>query len=217
MSDALNPRRFERPRQFKRGLAPGRRLDDDLRHHRIEFDADLAASLDAGIDSNAIALRRLPDLHHAGRRQKILRGILSAKPRLERLTNRFGALSIFLSKYIYGLRWASCTFYGVARMPFLRFLPLSMASCFLWVFILSGVGYFFSSAVTGLIGDFRHVGKILLGIVIGGVVGFYFLKRMWISRKVEEATPERLQEIEKAAIGSLKELKEEIREKIHLK
>jgi membrane protein DedA with SNARE-associated domain len=141
----------------------------------------------------------------------------SAKPRLERLTSRFGALSIFLSKYIYGLRWASCTFYGVARMPFLRFLPLSMASCFLWVFILSGVGYFFGSAVTGLIGDFRHVGKILLGIVIGGVVGFYFLKRMWISRKVEEATPERLQEIEKAAIGSLKELKEEIREKVHLK
>ncbi len=29
----------------------------------------------------------------------------SAMPRIERLTNRFGALSIFLSKYIYGLRW----------------------------------------------------------------------------------------------------------------
>lgn len=141
----------------------------------------------------------------------------SAKPRLERLTNRFGALSIFLSKYIYGLRWASCTFYGVARMPFLRFLPLSMASCFLWVFILSGVGYFFSSAVVGLIGDFRHVGKILLGIVIGGVVGFYLLKRMWISKKVEEAVPERLQEIEQAAIGGLKDFKEEIREKIRFK
>lgn len=140
----------------------------------------------------------------------------SATPRLERLTSRFGALSIFLSKYIYGLRWASCTFYGVTRMPYLRFLPLSMASCFLWVFILSGVGYFFSSAVVGLIGDFRHVGKILLGIVIGGVVGFYLLKRLWLSPKVEEAVPELL-EIEKAAIGGLKEFKEEIREKIRLK
>ncbi len=152
-----------------------------------------------------------------GKTVRSFRFYRSAKPRLERLTNRFGALSIFLSKYIYGLRWASCTFYGVARMPFLRFLPLSMASCFLWVFILSGVGYFFGSAVTGLIGDFRHVGKILLGIVIGGVLGFYLFKRMWISKKVEEAAPERLQEIEKAAIGSLKEFKEEIREKIHLK
>src|ERR1700694_1041361 len=141
----------------------------------------------------------------------------SAKPRLERLTNRFGALSIFLSKYIYGLRWASCTFYGVARMPFLRFLPLSLASCFLWVFILSGVGYFFSSAVMGLIGDFRHVGKILLVIVVGGVLGFYLVKRLWLSKKVEEVEPERLQEIEHAAIEGIKELSEEIQEKIHLK
>jgi len=152
-----------------------------------------------------------------GKTVRGLRFYRSAKPRLERLTKRFGALSIFLSKYIYGLRWASCTFYGVARMPFLRFLVLSIASCFLWVFILSGVGYFFSSAVVGLIGDFRHVGKILLGLVIGGVVGFYLLKRLWISPKVEEAVPEYLQEIEQTAIGGLKELKEEIREKMHLK
>ncbi|HVS21278.1 MAG TPA: DedA family protein [Pyrinomonadaceae bacterium] len=140
-----------------------------------------------------------------------------AKPRLERLTDRFGTLSIFLSKYIYGLRWASCTFYGVGRMRYLRFLPLSLASCFLWVFVLSGVGYFFSSAVMGLIGDFRHAGKILLVIVIVGVVGFYLIKRVWLSKRVEEAKPERLQEFEHAAIESLKELKEEIRGKIHLK
>src|SRR5260370_31069158 len=73
-----------------------------------------------------------------------------AKPRLQRLADRFGALSIFLSKYIYGLRWASCTFYGVGRMRYLRFLPLSLGSCFVWVLILSGVGYSFSTAVIGL-------------------------------------------------------------------
>jgi len=141
----------------------------------------------------------------------------SANPRLERLTNRFGTLSIFISKYIYGLRWASCTFYGVARMPYLRFVPLSLVSCFAWVFILSGVGYFFSSAVMGLIGDFRHVGKILLGILVGGVVLVYLIKRRWVSKKVEEVQPERLQKIEHAAIEGLKEFKEDIQEKIHIK
>jgi membrane protein DedA with SNARE-associated domain len=140
-----------------------------------------------------------------------------AIPRMERLTNRFGMLSIFLSKYIYGLRWASCIFYGVARMRYFRFLPLSAASCFVWVSIISGVGYFFSSAVMGLIGDFRHLGKILLVIVVAGVAGVYLIKRTWVSKKVEHAAPERLQELEHAAIESLKELKEEIREKIHLK
>ena len=140
-----------------------------------------------------------------------------ASPRIERMTNRFGMLSIFLSKYVYGLRWASCTFYGVARMPYLRFVPLSLGSCFLWVFILSGVGYFFSSAVMGLIGDFRHVGKILLGILIGGIMVFYLIKRRWVSKRVEEVQPERIQEIEQKAIEGLKEFKDEIREKIHFK
>lgn len=141
----------------------------------------------------------------------------SASSRIERMTNRFGTLSIFISKYVYGLRWASCTFYGVARMRYLRFVPLSLGSCFLWVFILSGVGYFFSSAVMGLIGDFRHVGKILLGILVGGVIIFYLIKRRWVSRKVEAVEPERIQEIEHAALEGLKELKDDLQEKIYLK
>jgi membrane protein DedA with SNARE-associated domain len=140
-----------------------------------------------------------------------------SKERMQRLTNRFGTLSIFLSKYIYGLRWASCTFYGVAHMPYVRFLLLSLASCFAWVLILSGIGFFFSTAVMGLLGDFRRLGKALLVIVIVGILGFYLVKRVWLSKKVEEAEPEKLHEIEHAAIEGLKELKDEIREKIHLK
>jgi membrane protein DedA with SNARE-associated domain len=146
-----------------------------------------------------------------------LRFYRAAKPRLERLTNKFGPLSIFLSKYIYGLRWAACVFYGVGRMPYLRFLLLSFASCFLWVFVLSGAGYFFSGAVMGLIGDFQRLGKVLLVIVVVGVAGFYLAERFWISRKVEEADPERLQELEHAATEKLQDLREEIQEHIPFK
>jgi membrane protein DedA with SNARE-associated domain len=141
----------------------------------------------------------------------------AAKPRLERLTNKFGPLSIFLSKYIYGLRWAACVFYGVGRMPYLRFLLLSFASCFLWVFVLSGAGYFFSGAVMGLIGDFQRLGKVLLVIVVLGIVGFYLTERFWISRKVEEANPDRLQELEHAASEKFQDLREEIQEHIPFK
>ena len=146
-----------------------------------------------------------------------LRFYRAAKPRLERLTNKFGPLSIFLSKYIYGLRWAACVFYGVGRMPYLRFLLLSFASCFMWVFVLSGAGYFFSGAVMGLIGDFQRLGKVLLVIVVVGIAGFYFAERFWISRKVEEADPERLQELEHAATEKLQDLREEIQEHMPFK
>ena len=54
-------------------------------------------------------------------------------------------------------------------------------------------------------------------IVIVGILGFYLVKRVWLSKKVEEAEPEKLHEIEHAAIEGLKDLKDEIREKIHLK
>ena len=141
----------------------------------------------------------------------------AAQPRLERLTNKFGPLSIFLSKYIYGLRWASCVFYGVGRMPYPRFLVLSFASCFMWVFILAGAGYFFSGAVMGLIGDFQRLGKVLLVIVLLGIVAFYWIERFWLSPKVEEANPERLQELEHAATEKLQDLREEIQEHMPFK
>ena len=141
----------------------------------------------------------------------------AAKPRLERLTNKFGPLSIFLSKYIYGLRWAACVFYGVGRMPYLRFLALSFASCLLWVFVLSGAGYFFSGAVMNLIGDFQRLGKYLLIIVIVGIVAFYLTERFWLSPKVEEANPERLQELEHAATEKLQDLWHEFQEHIPFK
>lgn len=132
----------------------------------------------------------------------------AARPRLERLTNKFGGLSIFLSKYIYGLRWASCIFYGVGRMPYLRFLLFSLSSCFVWVCLLSGAGYFFSGAVIGIIGDFHRLGKILLVIVVLGITGFYLAERFWLSKKVEEADPERFQEFEQAAQEKFQELQD---------
>jgi membrane protein DedA with SNARE-associated domain len=141
----------------------------------------------------------------------------AAKPRIERLTTKFGTLSIFLSKYIYGLRWASCVFYGVGRMPYLRFLMLSVGSCFMWVFTLSGAGYFFSGAVMGLIGDFQRLGKVLLVIVLVGILCFYLAERFWLSKKVEEADPERLQELEHAAQEKLHDLRQEFQEHIPFK
>jgi len=168
----------------------------------------------AGVVSDHIA-------YGAGRGfSKTVRGFgfyRAAKPRIEKLTERFGSVSIFLSKYIYGLRWATCIFHGVSRARYLRFLLLAIASCFLWVLILSGAGYFFSSAVMGLIGDFRHLGKILLMIVLFGIVGFYLIERFWVSKKVEEGVSERFQELEQSAIEGIKDLGHEIHEKIQLK
>jgi uncharacterized membrane protein len=69
----------------------------------------------------------------------------------------------------------------------------------------------------GLIGDFQRLGKVLLVIVVVGIVGFYLAERLWLSKKVEEADPERLQEFEHAAQEKLQDLRQEFQEHIPFK
>jgi membrane protein DedA with SNARE-associated domain len=146
-----------------------------------------------------------------------------AAPRIVKLVDKFGTLSIFIVKYIYGLRIASCVFYGVGRMPLLRFFIWTIASCAAWVMVLSGVGYMFSGTITRVIGDVQNITVYLLVILVVGVIGFYVVERFWLSKKVEEADPEKLRELEHAAQekiheikAEVQEFKEEIQERIHL-
>ena len=78
-------------------------------------------------------------------------------------------------------------------------------------------GIFFSGAVIGILGDFQRLGKVLLVIVVVGIAGFYLAERFWLSSKVEEADPERLQELEQAAQERLQDLRQEFQEHIPFK
>jgi len=142
-----------------------------------------------------------------------------AQPRIERLIGNFGSYAIIISKYIYGIRAAMCLFYGVGRMPFWRFVAFDAISCGLWVLLLSGTGYFFSGAVTSIIGDFQQIGIALFFIVLTGVVVFYVLERFWLSEKVEEASPETIQKIEEkilAVEGVAEQKLHDLGERLHL-
>lgn len=134
-----------------------------------------------------------------------------AQPRIERLIEKFGGFAIVISKYIYGLRAAMCLFNGIGRMSFWRFLLLDTISCGIWVLILSGAGYFFSGAITSVLGDFKRVGIWLFFIVMIGVIAFYIIERYWLSEKVEEVAPETIHKIEEKLHG----IEEVAQEKLH--
>jgi len=124
-----------------------------------------------------------------------------AQPRVEKLIEKFGGSAIIISKYIYGIRVAMCVFYGVGKMPFLRFIGLSALSCSLWVILLAGIGYFFSGAITSMIGDFKQVGFALFFIVMLGIIIFYVIERYWLSEKVEDANPLTILKIEEKLLA----------------
>ncbi len=119
-----------------------------------------------------------------------------AQPRIERLIDKFGGFALIISKYIYGIRAAMCVFYGIGKMPFLRFLVLDAISCAVWALLLAGTGYFFSGAITSIIGDFKQIGIALFFLILVAVIVIYAVERFWLSEKVEEANPETLQKIE---------------------
>jgi membrane protein DedA with SNARE-associated domain len=135
-----------------------------------------------------------------------------SQPRIERLVEKFGGYALVISKYIYGIRAAMAISTGVGKMPFWRFLYTDLLSCSIWALILSTIGYFFGGAITGIIGDFQQIGFVLLGVIIFGVVGFYLIERLWLSKKVESANPETIHEIEE----KLHAVSENIQEKLHL-
>jgi nitrogen regulatory protein PII-like uncharacterized protein len=154
-----------------------------------------------------------------GERVKDYRFYKMAQPRIERLINKFGGFSIIISKYIYGIRGGMCLFNGIGRMPLWRFLMLDAISCFIWVFMLAGAGYFFSGAITSVLGNFKQAGIALFFIALVGIIGFYLIERYWLSEKVEEVKPEtihkieeKLHKVEEAAQTTLHDLGE----KLHL-
>ncbi len=134
-----------------------------------------------------------------------------AQPRIEKIIDKFGGFAIIISKFIYGIRGAMCLFYGVARMPYWRFLILDLISCIIWVSMLSGIGYFFSGAITSIIGDFKQVGIALFFIVMFGVIVFYLVEHYWLSPAVEEADPKTINKIEE----KFHNLEEAAQEKLH--
>jgi membrane protein DedA with SNARE-associated domain len=118
-------------------------------------------------------------------RARTLRFYMRAKPRIERLMRRFGGSTLFIVKYTYGLRTAMSVFCGLAHFGVHRFAPLTLLSCIVWVGVLAGVGYFFTGSIEGLIGDIKHVERIVL-VIAALLVVFFVVKHYRIGRRVIE-------------------------------
>src|SRR4029453_10628595 len=109
---------------------------------------------------------------------------LRARPRVEKLMRRFGVLSVFIVKYVYGLRPTSAIFYGLAHFGFLRFAILTLASCAVWVGVLAGLGFTFATGIETLVGDLKRIQILLLvGVIIIATV--YVISR-FERRVIEE-------------------------------
>lgn len=117
------------------------------------------------------------------RYQSIFRIQRKTLARGENLFARFGAVTVFFARFVFGMRIIAGPMAGVLRMPWRKFLMFNFLGAALWVTVISGVGYFFGQHWERLE---RYIKRFDIGIVIVVLLAAAF----WWWRKRRENEPE---------------------------
>lgn len=89
-------------------------------------------------------------------------------PMVERLARRFGPWEIFVARFIYGTRNPSSVFWGIQRLPWLKFAAIEMCALVIWGGILTAVGFHSTGWALRMLGkvEGKHHPYLLLGAVV---------------------------------------------------
>jgi membrane-associated protein len=110
------------------------------------------------------------------RYQRTLRIRPAVIARGEELFARYGAATIFVARFIAGLRIIAGPLAGVLRMPWRKFLLFNFLGAVLWVSVIASVGYLFGKHWDALV-DLVQDANIAVAIVVVVVCGFFWWKR----------------------------------------
>lgn len=90
---------------------------------------------------------------------------------------RHGGKSVIISKFMGPVRPVVPFVAGLSRFPFAKFFPLSLASSLAWSLFYLFLGNFFGEAWQKVLTWSNLTGNILLGLVVGGFLGYVVFKR----------------------------------------
>ena len=108
-------------------------------------------------------------------------------PLIERLAARFGAWELFFCRFVYGTRNPSLVFWGVQRLPLMKFLSIEALALVIWGSFLASLGYFLTDCALVLIGKVKSFEHLLLGsamIVVIIVVAMRMFARHEIRKRL---------------------------------
>ena len=106
-----------------------------------------------------------------------------------KLVEKYGDLSIFIIRFLYGMRIIPMVFLGATRFNPVRFMVLDLLSLFIWAFIYISLGYFFGHAAERYFGKAKDI-YLLIGFTIA-VVGLLILLLKYIRNKQLSSNKER--------------------------
>src|SRR4029077_19881263 len=101
-----------------------------------------------------------------------------AVERGERLFARYGSLTIFFARFVFGMRIIAGPLAGVLKMPWKKFFLFNFLGAVLWVTVVASLGYFFGSRWDWLMTELED-----LQLVLAGVAVLALLVSWWRERK----------------------------------
>lgn len=104
--------------------------------------------------------------------------------RLEGFFERYGDKTVFIARFIAGLRWAAGPLSGAAKMPFGRFLFFNASGAIVWVLIMTQLGYQLASNLDFVI---EVVAKAKIVIIILAIIAF-IIYRVYKKRQAKIQT-----------------------------
>ena len=94
----------------------------------------------------------------------------------DRLFARYGAVTVFFARFIFGMRIIAGPMAGVLRMPWRKFFVSNFLGAVVWVTVISGAGYFFGQHWERLVSDMKRF-DIVVAILALLTAGFLWWRR----------------------------------------
>lgn len=100
----------------------------------------------------------------------------------ERIFARYGPVTVFFARFVFGMRIIAGPLAGVLRMPWRKFLLFNFLGALLWVTVIAGAGYLFGRHWQRLVHDLKVLDISVAAVVVLGV-GYLW----WRSRRQTNA------------------------------
>jgi membrane protein DedA with SNARE-associated domain len=86
----------------------------------------------------------------------------------ESLFAHFGAIAVFVARFVFGMRVLAGPLAGALRMPWRKFLLWNFLGAAVWVTVISNVGYLFGRHWTRLMRDIKRfdVAVVIVGLLV---------------------------------------------------
>jgi membrane protein DedA with SNARE-associated domain len=95
----------------------------------------------------------------------------------DRLFERYGAATVFLARFIFGMRVLSSLLAGALQMPWRKFALYNFFGAAVWVTAICGAGYLFGGHWGRLVHDLKRFDLAVVIVVVVGGLGLWWRNR----------------------------------------